>query len=55
MTVEEPNGRLASKSINLQHYEFEIIHRKESLHANVDTLSSHVEPTKPSRRRRKKS
>ena len=39
MTIRDPAGKLARWSICMQAYDFEIIHRKGSNHANVDALS----------------
>ena len=42
MSVKDPSGRLARRSLYLQIYEFEIIHRKGTKHTNVDALSRPV-------------
>ena len=42
MNINDPTGRLARWAIYLQAYEFEIVHRKGSIHSNADTLSRPV-------------
>jgi hypothetical protein len=42
MDIKDPTGRLARWAIYLQAFEFEIIHRKGTLHQNVDALSRPV-------------
>jgi hypothetical protein len=42
MNITDPTGRLARWAIYIQAYEFEIIHRKGSVHSNADTLSRPV-------------
>ena len=42
MSMKDPVGRLARWAIYLQSFDFEIIYRKGSHHANVDALSRPV-------------
>jgi hypothetical protein len=44
MSIKDPTGRLARWSIYLQAFNFEISHKKGTLHTNVDTLSRPVVP-----------
>ena len=42
MKKSDPSGRLAQWAINMQSYDFEIIHRKGTSHATVDAFLRQV-------------
>ena len=39
MNIKEPTGRLARWSLEIQQYDFEVIHRARRLNGNADALS----------------